>query len=170
MLRVVFTVALAVVVLGVATPAVEHAGVQRSDAQVRDAVDAVRAEARSLAAAEHALPAGQRPARRTLQISLPSGGFASAPVRSVSVGAPPSATAPSPGIAGAGTERGSSPAATRFAWRVAGGTRHVVRVDGIRIRASAPAGLQLAGGGEFRLVLRLVERDGERVVLVAREG
>lgn len=160
MLRVVFTVALAVAVLGVAMPAVEYAGVQRSDTRVRAVVDTLTERARTLAAAEEALPPGERPARRTVDVSLPSGGFASAPLRSFTVRAPPN---PSHGddVAATGSKT------TQFAWRVAGGTRHTVRVDGVRIR-TRPGDLQLAGGGDVVLVLRLVEWDGDRVVRIHR--
>ena len=168
MLRVVFTVALAVAVLGVATPAVEYAGVERSDTQVRAVVETLTERARTLAAAEDALPPGERPARRTVEVTLPSGGFASAQLRSFSIGPPPAATRDATGGATGVRDRRPGPATTQFAWRVAGGTRHTVRVDGIRIRASAPGGLTLAGGGDHLLVLRLVEREGDRVVLVSR--
>jgi len=162
-LRVVFTVALAVAVLAVAAPAVERAGVHRSDAAVGATVERLEGAARELAASNPALPPGSDPARRTVTVSLPDGGFASASLRNFTVGPPPNGT-------GSGDLTAVGPAATRFTWRVAGGTRHARTVDGIRIRPATAATVRVAGGGEVRFVLELVSLDGKRVVEVSRRG
>jgi len=162
-LRVVFTVALAVAVLAMVAPAVEHAGVQRSDTAVGATVERLDGAARELAASNPALPPGSDPARRTLAVEFPDGGFASAPVRNFTVGPPSDGRAN-----GDPTALGSD--ATRFTWRVAGGTRHTRTVDGIRIRPESVATTRVAGGGTVHLVLELVSVDGERVVRVSRRN
>jgi len=154
-LRVVFTVALAVAVLGVAGPAVDQAGVHHSDAAVDGAIERLVGAARDLAASNPALSPEADPARRTVTVTVPDGGFASAPVRNFSVGPP--------------TENRSSsrsrigPDATRFEWRVAGGAWHTRTVDGVRIRPAAAATTRVSGG-EVRFALELVSVDGDRVV------
>lgn len=158
MVRVAFTVALLVAVAGVAVPAVEYAGVQRSDTAVRDAVDRLVGEARALAAGNDALPPDAGPARRAVSLDLPSDGFASAPVERFSVGPP---TAPNRSGPGEGD------AATRFAWRVEGGTEHVVVAEDVRIRPRPTDQLQVADG-RVLLVLELVAVDGRSVVRVRR--
>lgn len=159
MVRVAFTIALTVAVAAVALPAVDYAGVQRSDTAARDAVDRLVAEARALAAGNDALPTDAKPARRTVTLHLPAGGFASAAVETFEVG-PPNATAVDRS-AGA-TE------ATQFHWRVRGGTGHTVGVDGVRIRPTTGDRFRLAGG-KTRLVLRLVATREGPVVRIGRQ-
>jgi hypothetical protein len=154
--RVAFTVALLVAVAGVAVPAVEYAGVQRSDTAVQDAVDRLVGEARGLAAGNDALPPGADPARRAVALDLPSDGFASARVERFTVG-PPNRT---------GSGR-SDTAATRFAWRVEGGTEHTVVADGVRIRPPSSERVRVAEG-RVRLVLELVAVGDRTVVRVRR--
>jgi len=151
-LRVVFTVALAVAVLGVAAPAVEQAGVHRSDAQVRAAAEDLDGAARHLADSNPALPPDGDPARRTITVEFPDGGFASAPLHSFSVGPPPNGSA-----------------ATRITWRVDGGARHALHLDGIRIRPASGTTFRV-GGGEVAFSLELLARNGTRVVRIERQG
>ncbi|WP_436932278.1 DUF7311 family protein [Halosimplex halobium] len=161
MVRVAFTVALLVAVAGVAVPAVEYAGVQRSDTAVRDAVDRIVAEARALAAGNDALPPGARPARRAVTVAFPTEGFASAGVERFGVARPPRAGDTDAAVR---TDERADPAATRFSWRVAGGTAHAVVADGVRVR-TVPAE-RLRVDGETRLVLELVAVDGRPVVRI----
>lgn len=163
MLRVVFTVALAVAVLAVAAPAVEQAGVQRSDTAVGATVERLDTAARELAAGNPALPPGSDPARQTVTVEFPDGGFASASLRNFSVGPPPDGRDDVDPTA-------LGPDATRFTWRVAGGTRHARTVDEIRIRPDTTATTRVAGGGEIHFLLELVSVDGERVVRVSRRN
>jgi len=166
--RVVFTVALLVAVAGVVVPATEYAGVQRSDTAVRDAVERLVAESRALADGNDALPGDAAPARRAVTLELPERGFASAGLRNLSVGPPPTKRS---GFEERLGRRASvvGPDATRFRWRVVGGTEHTETVDGIRIRSRTGQALSLSGG-RTRLVLRLVAVNGTAVVRAGREG
>lgn len=156
MVRVAFTVALLVAVLAVSTAAIDAAAVHRSDTRARAVVDRLVSEARALAANNGAVPADAGPARRVVEVRLPAGGFASAELRSFDVGPPPDTNA--------------SAAVTQFAWRVEGGTRHTVSVADLRVRPASGAADRVAGGGTIEFVLRLVERDGRRVVVLDRRG
>ncbi|MFB6151215.1 MAG: hypothetical protein ABEJ40_05360 [Haloarculaceae archaeon] len=191
-MRALFTVALVVAVAGVALPAVADGGVHRSDASARAAADRIAEAARSLQAGNDALASGRVAARRTVTVTLPVEGFARAGLVSFTVG--PGGPAPAgreetpsssslavarrggrrrgrtPGPTGRDRERGSARAATRIAWRVDGGTRHVRWVDGVRLRAASGGAFRVERGGRYRLVLRLVSRDGDRVVTVERRG
>ncbi|QPV63919.1 hypothetical protein I7X12_04615 [Halosimplex litoreum] len=160
-MRVAFTVVLLVAVAGVAVPAVEYAGVQRSDTAVRDAVDRIVSEARSLATGNSVLPPDAGPARRSVTVEFPTDGLVSAGVERFRVGRldrPGSSVTPS-----RSSER-ADPAATGFTWRVGGGTEHTVVVDGVRIRTAPTERLRV--GGETRLTLTLVAVDGRAVVRV----
>ncbi|ELZ20630.1 hypothetical protein C475_20243 [Halosimplex carlsbadense 2-9-1] len=161
MVRVAFTVVLLVAVAGVAVPAVEYAGVQRSDTAVRDAVERIVSEARALAAGNGALPPGAGPARRSVSLGLPTEGFASAGVERFGVG-PPLSVGDADGGLGSGGR--NETAATRFTWRVVDGTEHTVVVDGVRIRPIPTERLRI--DGQTRLVLTLVAVDGRTVVRV----
>lgn len=158
MVRVAFTVALLVAVAGVVVPAVEYAGVERSDTAVRDAVDRLVEEGRALDRGNDALPEDAGPARRAVTLSLPTHGFASARVERLTVGPPANGTS-------------ETPEATRFAWRVDGGTTHTVVAEGVRIRPANGRQLTVAAG-RLRLELALVAVPDRRgaVVRVRREG
>jgi len=159
--RVVFTLALLVAVAGIAVPAIEYAGVQRSDTAVRDSVDRLVSAARALAAGNDALAPDAGPARRSISVEFPSDGFASAGIERFDVGPSDRTDGSESGFASGGRD---DHAATRFAWRVAGGTEHVVVAEGVRLRPRP--GDRLAVDGETRLVLTLVAVDGRTVVRV----
>lgn len=161
-IRVVFTLALATAVLFAVLPAVDAAGVQRSDTQVRSAVDRLVSEARDLLSGNDALPAERTAARRSVDLRLPTGGFAGASLRSLGIAAPSAVDER--------TGQSRESAATRFSWRVTGGTRHVVRADGVRLRPVRGDEFRVTGGGTLRLALELVSREGARVVLVERRS
>jgi hypothetical protein len=158
--RVLFTVALAVAVAAVAFPAVEAVGVERADTRTGAAAERLVTAARSLAAGNDALPPERGPARDVVELDLPSGGVASASLVSLSVGPPAT-----DGSADRVERSVSGTAATRITWRVAGGSRHVRQVAGLRIRPVSGE-RWTTGGGRQRLVLRLVRRGGRRVVTV----
>jgi hypothetical protein len=159
-MRVLFTVALLVAVAGVVVPAVETASLDRAESQSRTAVDRLVDAGRSLAAGNDALAGRSAAARRSVTVSLPRGGFGSARLDSLAVGSPRADK----------SGEGIGPDATRIAWRVAGGERHVVQVDGLRIRAPDGGRVRIREGGRHTLVLRLLERDGTRVVTVTVAG
>jgi hypothetical protein len=161
--RAAFAVVLLVAVAGVAVPAVEYAGVQRGDTAVRDAVDRLVTEARALAAGNSALPPEVDPARRSVSIEFPTAGFASAGVERFRVGRPVRTSGSESEVEWRGR---SETAATRFSWRVAGGTEHGVVARGIRIRTAE----RLRVDGETRFVLELVAVEDRTVVRVRREG
>ncbi|MEF8852082.1 MAG: hypothetical protein V5A44_08790 [Haloarculaceae archaeon] len=159
-MRVLLTVALAVAVATVALPAIDAVGVERADTRTGAAVERLVTAARTLAAGNDALPPEQGPARQVVELDLPEGGVTSAPVASLTVGPPArerNDDGDGPGAAGA---------TTRIAWRVAGGGPHVRQVAGLRIR-SVTGEQFVTGGGRHRLSLRLVRREGRRVVTVA---
>lgn len=158
MVRVAFTVALLVAVAGVVAPAAEYAGIERSDTAVRDAVDRLVEEARALDRGNDALPTDAGPARRSVVLSLPTEGFASARTERLTIGPPASETA-------------KAPEGTRFAWRVDGGTTHTVVAEGVRIRPASGRRLTVAAG-RVQLGLALVALADRRdtVVRVRREG
>lgn len=186
MLRVVFTLALAVALLAVALPAVDHASVERSDAEVRSIVERLVSEARALVAGNDAVPPDSDPARRAVAVDFPSDGFASAPIRSFRIEAPPAGgiegsrpggiaeRSPSVGRSGGSltavnsTGKPTGSAATTITWRVDGGARHRVTVDDVRMRAAGGDHLRVAGGGTYGIVLSLVSVRGERIVTVER--
>ena len=130
-MRVLFTVALAVAILAVALPAIDVVGVERADTRTGAAVERLVEAARTLAAGNDALRPERGPARRSLELDLPAGGVATAPLRSLTVGAPAS---PSEGPPGSDTAVPG--VTTRLTWRVAGGRRRVRQVAGVRIRPS----------------------------------
>jgi hypothetical protein len=162
---VLFTVALAVAVLAVALPAVDVVSVQRADTSAGAAVDRLVEAARTLAAGNDVLRPDRGPARRTIELELPEGGVATASLRSLTIGPPASTevTRPTEDDESVGTT-------TRLTWRVAGGRRRVRQAAGVRLRPVEGDRFTLGGGGRQRLVLRLVERDGRRVVTVGRPG
>jgi hypothetical protein len=158
--RVLFTVALTVAIAAVAVSAIDAVGVERADTQTGGAVERLVTTARSLAAGNDALPPELEPARDVVELRLPNGGVASAPLESLTVGPP---RTDSRGGAGRSAATGAS---TRITWRVDGGSRHVRQVAGLRIRPDSGDEFTTAGGRQ-RLVLRLVRRDGRRVVTVS---
>jgi len=159
---VLFTVALAVAVLAVALPAIDVVGVERADARSGAAVERLVEAARTLAAGNDALPFDQGPARQVVELDLPDGGVATAPLRSLTVGRPAS----TPATSAAGVDDGAPGATTRITWRVAGGRQRVRQVAGVRLRPVTGDRFTLGRGGRQRLVLRLLRRDGQRVVTV----
>ena len=163
-MRVLFTVALAVAILAVALPAIDAVSVERADTRVRAAVERLVQAARTLATGNDALPPDQGPARQAVELELPDGGVATAPLRSLTIG-PPASTS---GVESREAVAGSVGATTRLTWRVAGGRQRVRQVAGVRIRPVEGDRFTLGGGGRQRLVLRLVERQGQRVVTVGR--
>jgi len=163
---VLFTVALAVAVVAVALPAIDVVSVERADTKVGAAVDRLVQAARTLVAGNDALRPHQGPARQAVELELPDSGVATAPLRSLTIGPPASASeagSPETGIESVGST-------TQFTWRVAGGRERVRQAAGVRIRPVEGDRFTLGGGGRQRLILRLVERHGRRVVTVDRPG
>lgn len=151
MLRVVFAVALAVVLVAAATPAIEDAREQRSAAAVAEGAATVeRAAVSLLETDEHTPGAG---ARRSVTVRLPARSPTSAGVEYVSVGGPPDAS-------GAVQRRGA------IVYRVTGGERRRITLD---VPLYAPDGpVVLRGDGDRRLQLGVVRIDGHHVVVVRR--
>lgn len=167
-MRVLFTVALVVVIIGVTMPAVEYVGVDRSATETRDAVDELVEAARTLAAGNDALPNEAVAARRVVSLDVPEDGFASARLEFLSIGPPESGAAPT-GRHAIFADDSPNGDGTRITWRVDGGQQHVVQVDDLRMRPTDGERFELHGGGSQRLVLRFLVRDGRRVVTVSRQ-
>ncbi len=151
MLRVVFAVALAVVVLATVTPAIEDARERRSAATVTEGVATVeRAAVSLLETDEHTPGAG---ARRSVTVRLPARSPTNAGVEYVSIGGPP-------GTPGGVQRRGV------VVYRVSGGEPRRITLD---VPLYAPGGpVTLRGDGQRRLQLRVDRVDGRRVVVVRR--
>lgn len=158
-MRAAFAVALTVALLAVSQPAIEAGGVARSDAQVRDAIDALEAETRLLRGESDALPGDVGGGRRTFALYLPTDGFASAGIETFRLRTLPKSEGND------ATADGRTPAVT---WRVEGGTRHAVRLPGSRLRPAGGSALELREGGRHQVALSLVESDEGPVVRVGR--
>lgn len=143
MIRLAVTVVLAVAVLAAATPAIESGRIARTEAQVNAAVDDVDAAALDLLAAEDPVERGPG-ARRVVTVRLPSRGVAAAEVEALRIGS-----------------------GGRYAYRI-GGAPERVRYGRAPVHTADGEPLVLREDGSHRLVLRLVERNGERVVVVER--
>jgi hypothetical protein len=154
--RVLLAVALAVALLAVAVPAIEQAGVQRSDGTARAAADELASEMRALLADSDAVAADVAGARRVVELDLPERGFASAGLATFRV---ERARNLSRGTRGA-----------RIVWRVAGGTRHVRRIPDVGVRTTTDRTVAFETGGTRTLVLELVRLHGRRVVRLHRRG
>ncbi len=151
MLRVVFAVALTVVIVATVAPVVEDARERRSAAAVAEGAATVeRAAVSLLETDEHTPGAG---ARRGVNVDLPARSPANAGVEYVSVGGPPDA----PGDL---QRRGV------IVYRVTGGESRRITLD---VPLYAPEGpVVLRGEGERRLRLSVARVDGRRVVVVRR--
>lgn len=80
MIRYVLAVVLTAALLGVSYAAVDHATVQRSEAQVERAIADLETAAESLVATEEQPPPGADGPRRTVRVDLPTDGFTTATV------------------------------------------------------------------------------------------
>jgi len=150
-LRVVFAVALAVVLVAAVTPAVEDARQQRSAAAVAEGAATVERAAVSLLETDEHAP-GEGP-RRGVTVDLPARSPTNAGVEYVSVGGPPDTS-------GEVQRRGV------IVYRVTGGEQRRITLD---VPLYAPEGpVVLRGDGERRLRLGVTRVDGRRVVVVRR--
>jgi len=149
MLRVVFAAALAVVLVGVATPAIDDARRTNAATAVQSDLRVVERAALSLLETdEHAPGAG---ARRSVTVRLPTRSWTSAGLEYVSIGGPPGGPSAEPG-------RGV------VVYRVRGSEPRRLALD---VPLFAPDGpVVLRGDGDHRLVLGIGQVDGGRVVTV----
>jgi hypothetical protein len=163
-IRTVLSVALAVALLGVATPAIDDARTTRTSQLVEEDLTNVVRAATDLVAREDAVPVTARGARRAVAVTLPVRSVTSAGVSYVAIG---------------GVPDGNRPPDTNqtdvLAYRVAGGPRHVVTV-GLDVRVADrderwhvepdAEPLVLRGTGDVQVVLTLVRLDGDPTVVV----
>jgi hypothetical protein len=148
-LRVVFAVALAVVIVAAVTPAIDDARERRSAAAVVEGAATVeRAAVSLLATDEHTRGAG---ARRGVTVRLPARSPTNAGVAYVSVGGPPDAP-------GEVRRRGE------VVYQVVGGEPRRITLDVPLYTPDGP--VVLRGDGDRRLQLRVTRVDGRRVVVV----
>lgn len=156
MLRVILAVALAASLLAATAPALEDARAARTERLTARELGRVETAALTLAREE------DPGARRTLRISLPGDSPTAASLAFVALGGPPD-----------GTGRIDTADGDLFAYRVAGGRRHVRRIgadlrvvsDG-ELAESDSRALVLRGGETHRVVLRLARIDGRPTVVV----
>lgn len=167
MIRVVLAVLLAAALVGASMTALDHARRSRSatlaDGQAGRLADAIG----NLHRSETPVGSADDAARRVVDVSVPTGGFTTAPLSFVAVG----------GVPGRSLD-GDTDDRDAIAYAVAGGPTHVawVPVD-VRVADSSAAGdrVSLADDDEplvlsnpATLVLSLLERGGRPVVLVHR--
>lgn len=149
-LRIVLAVALALAILGVALPGVEHARERRSARLVRGEAGAALDAGRSLLDRDEVVPAGVRGARRVVTVSIPQAGWDAAGVDYLALGGSPASGDPSTGL---------------VAYRIDGHPERRLRTT-VPVRASGTDPVVLRSPGDHRLVLALRPGDGERVVVV----
>lgn len=145
MLRTVLALALATALLGVSLPVVDSARVDHADAGIERGLERLQAAATDLVADSDPVVAGERGAKRHVQLVLPTGSWARAGTERLEI--------PPPG------------SSDRIVWQVEGGTKSVFRPA---VPLVSPAGLTLREGGRHRLVVSLHRRGGRQVVLVRR--
>jgi len=149
--RVVLAVLVATALVAVSLPAVDEGRERATDRAVRGEVARMEAAAADLLATEETVPNPSNAPRRTVRISLPERSWHRAGVDGLTIRDPVD-----------GSARGS------VAYTVAGRSRRAVTVAA-PLRPAAGQ-LELPGGGDYRLRLRLVRVDGERRVVVDRPG
>lgn len=148
MIRVVFTVALTVALLGAALPAMEAGSVERTATRLDAAAEDVERTANTLVADEDPSSPGVPGPRRVVAVRLPADGWADAPVSYFAVGGRPG---------GSGDEN-------VVAYRVDGHTARTVRLPGLDLHT--PDGpVVFRGTGSHRLALSLVRDRGVAVVV-----
>lgn len=170
MIRTVLAVALAVALVGAATPALDAARTTRSERLTAAELDRVEAAADGLVREESPAKPNEPGPRRTIDLEIPGDSPTTAPVAYVALGGRPEESA-------AETDRSDL-----FAFRVAGGPDRIRRVGfdlrvGVRDDSDSlphvePDGLPvvLRGGGTYRLVLRLRESGGRPTVVLTVRG
>lgn len=149
--RVVLAVLVAAALVAVSLPAVDDGRERATDRAVRGEIDRIERAAADLLATEETVRNASSAPRRTVTVSLPERGWHRAGVGRLAIREPD-----------AGSTRGS------VAYTVTGRSQRVTRVD-VPLRPAAGT-LELRGSGDYRLRLRLVRVDGERIVVVDRPG
>ncbi|WP_135819833.1 DUF7311 family protein [Halostella litorea] len=149
--RVVLAVLLATALVAASLPAVDDGRERATDSQVRGEIDRIERTAASLLATEETVPGASNGPRRSVTVSLPERSWHRAGVDELTIREP--------------TEGSSR---SRVAYAVAGRDRRVVTLDAPVRPAAGP--LELSGGGDYQLRLRLVRVDGEQTVVVDRPG
>lgn len=154
MLRVVFATALAVLLVGAATPAVDDARRSNSAAAVRGDLEALERAAGSLLATDEDAPGAG--ARRSVTVRVPERAWTESGVTYVSIGGSPGGRASGPDRRGV------------VVYRVRGGQPRRVSLP---VPLWTPDGpLVLREPGEHRLTLTVERVGGRRVVVVRRAG
>lgn len=144
--RTVIGITIAVALLAVTVPVADSARVEHSNAAVERSVERFDRAVRTLAETSDPVPAGRSGARRYHTLSVPRKSWSSAALDRL-VLVPPNSSA-------------------RPFWRVTGGQRNPYRPPVPLV--GPPGGLEIEAGGDHRLVLRLVSRDGRSVVRVSQ--
>lgn len=147
MLRVVVAVALATALVGASMPAIQTARVDHAHGRMDTELDTLVATAGRLQERNDPVPPPIPGARRTVELHLPGGSWASAEVAYLVVPGPSNERPP-------GTVR----------YRVAGG-RERKRSTGVPL-VGPPGGLHIGGAHRHRLVLVYTTYRGKPVVLV----
>lgn len=162
MLRAVLAVGLAVALLAASLPPIDRARRDTADANVRSQLERLATAARELAADNDPVPVGSAGARRVVTITVPDRGWGAAEVAHVAIGGVTGNTTTDP--------RGSDV----LAWRLTGGPRRSLRVEGVDLfavadgRVTPDAQALVLRGGRHVLELALVRHRGRSVVLVER--
>lgn len=152
------TVIVAVAIVAAAAPTIQEARRSIAAEAGERAGERIRTAVASLLQRSDAVAPDVRGARRRVAVDVPEPGYGTAGLAYVAVGISPSGSVP------------DGPASDVVGYRVRGGTTHSVRLPvDVRVAGHPDAdGNALVVRESTRLVLRLVRRDGRRVV-VARE-
>jgi hypothetical protein len=158
MLRAVMAVVLATALLATSLPVLDAARRDHTAGTVRAQLDRIETAVADLRTREEAVPPETAGARRVVTVSLPARSWTDAGVSYLAIGGSPRESVPGD------RER------AEIAWQVRGGPLQERRIPGAVVepgtRGDEP--LVLREPGTHRLALSLVDRCGQRVVVVRR--
>lgn len=164
MLRAVIAVSLATALLGIGLAGLDTARHEHSDAQVRGEIEHLTAAIHDVHAREAAVGTSDDAARRVVTLRLPERDWTNAGIDYVQIGGTIDQTDAGGNV--------SDAAGGTIGYRVAGNHEQHLTLDGIRIEGG-PSGerpLVIGESGTHRLAVSLVDRDGNRTVVVERLG
>jgi hypothetical protein len=162
-LRVLVAVGLAVSLLAVSLPAVDHARTTTTADRLDGAVETTARSLHAVATDEDATRPALPGARRLVTVSLPTSSWTAAPVAWFAIGGVP-------GAADVTARRPKANASTVVAYRVAGGDtrRRRIRLPGVAVRT--PAGpVVFRSPGRHHVRFALTRTDRGPTITVTRE-
>lgn len=162
-LRTVLAVVLGAALLAAATPAIEYARADRTDAQLRDSVTSIERALDSLSDDE-TTPESVDGARRTVTVTIPERSWTTTDVEYVRIET-------APGDGSTTTDRSSafrtSVDGLSVHYRIGDRSEQTVRVTApVRVDTADGAPIRLTSSGSHALVLQLEQFEGESTVVV----